>query len=270
MASVRNEYQKGPALGFHPGHVQRRSSAMKKYVCLQRETAPEKQGAVRIEAVIKEAEKYRPFKARLTIGAPTGNKDTETDTDEDMPDLTDDGVPSRASTLANVVSMDYPMILFDSGTYKHVWGTDMVDAGLIFDTKELPIPEIVNTAAGVVTIKRYGKLRLRGMVFSGVINDMIQISMMSEGLLFVEDKWKITGEGGIKTCEPPAELNVALFRAEMHGHLAFWPQSDIKLAIETIKQENEAGWLAMAGKRAMEYLSLCLFGVSKWPFAVLI
>ena len=35
MASVRNEYQKGPALGFHPGHVQRRSSAMKKYVCLQ-------------------------------------------------------------------------------------------------------------------------------------------------------------------------------------------------------------------------------------------
>ena len=38
--------------------------------------------------------------------------------------------------------------------YHDVWGTDMVNAGLVFDIKTLSIPEIVNTAAGVVALKQ--------------------------------------------------------------------------------------------------------------------
>ena len=38
---------------------------------------------------------------------------------------------------------------------------------------------------------------------------MMRLSLLSEGLLFVKENWKITGEGGVKTCKRPADLNIA-------------------------------------------------------------
>ena len=134
------------------------------------------------------------------------------------------------------VTSGIPMLMLDSGTYKHIWGTDMVNAGLVYDISALPIPEVVETAAGNITLKQCGKVLLRGIVFTGIVNNMMRLSLLSEGMLYTDEKWKITGEDGVKTCQPPNHFNIKPIKADMCGNLAFWPQEDIRLAIEAVQQ----------------------------------
>ena len=134
----------------------------------------------------------------------------------------------------NAVAVGVPMIMFDSGTYRHIWGTDLLKMGLVTDIQKLPKPEKVETAAGEVTLSKTGSVTLKGITFKGVINEHMRLSLISEGTLFVKDGWCITCEQGIKTIVPAPHLVVAPFNADMYGNLAFWPQQDIVKAIASV------------------------------------
>ena len=140
-----------------------------------------------------------------------------------------------ARNMIAAVSTGIPVLMFDSGTYKHILGTDMIDAGLVYDINALPVAEVVDTAAGRVTLKQSGKIQLRGIEFQGIINRMMRLSLLSEGLLFVKEDWKITGEDGVKMCQPATDLGIDTFKADMCGNLAFWPQGDIMAAMEAVQ-----------------------------------
>ena len=111
-----------------------------------------------------------------------------------------------ASKLIAAVSSGIPTLLFDSGTYRHIWGTDMVKAGLVHNIQALAQPEVVETAAGQITLKQSGTVMLRNICFNGIINQFMRISLISTGELYVQNKWQVTGENWIITCQPPPEL----------------------------------------------------------------
>ena len=76
----------------------------------------------------------------------------------------------------NAVTAGIPMIMLDSGTYRHIWGTDLLKCGLVQNITNLPKPEKVDTAAGEVTLKQTGTVQLRGITFKGVINRHMRMS----------------------------------------------------------------------------------------------
>ena len=65
----------------------------------------------------------------------------------------------------------------------------------------------------------------------------MQLSLISEGMLFVEKNWKFINENGKKLCIPPGEEQG--FHADMVGNLAFWPQQDI---VEAMGASNKVAY----------------------------
>ena len=135
------------------------------------------------------------------------------------------------------ITAGMPMILFDSGAFRHIWGTDLVHSGLVYNIVDLENPSNVGTACGDVTLYQEGTITLRDIEFTGAINKHMKISLISEGLLFVNGKWDIGGSDGIKSIKPPPSLGVDPFTAEMCGNLAFWPQVDVARAINSVVSE---------------------------------
>ena len=127
---------------------------------------------------------------------------------------------SGSKSFIATVQAKIPMIMFDSGAYRHIWGTDLINSGLIYDIQDMEIPEEVDTACGEITLTMEGKLKLRSIVFSGALNYNMGISLIAQGKLFGEDKWRITGANSIMTCEPPSHLGVDAFDADMCGTLS--------------------------------------------------
>ena len=89
-----------------------------------------------------------------------------------------------------------PMLMFDGGAFMHIWGTMLVDLDLLTDWQDLDTPLRVQTAKGTLTLTQLATLTLRGQAFSGAINPHMQLSLISEGMLFVEKNWKFINESG--------------------------------------------------------------------------
>ena len=121
--------------------------------------------------------------------------------------------------------------MLDSGAYRHIWGTDLVRAGLVFDIEDLERPSEVDTASGTVTLRQEGSIKLRGMVFRGAINPHMKISLISEGVLYTDDGWEVLGKDGKKVCKPPTEMQQEPLVADTIGKLAFWPHKDVVQAL---------------------------------------
>ena len=85
-------------------------------------------------------------------------------------------------------------------------------------------------------MRETGVVNLRGIEFTRVLNRYMKMSLISEGTLYVANDWVITGQDGIKTCEPPTALNIEPFQADMCGNLAFWPQQDVVSALSETNQ----------------------------------
>ena len=45
------------------------------------------------------------------------------------------------------VAQGLPVIMFDSGAWRHIWGTDLVNSGMVYDVEDLKEPVDVDTAA---------------------------------------------------------------------------------------------------------------------------
>ena len=121
------------------------------------------------------------------------------------------------------------MIMFDGGAVMHIWGTMLVSLDILTDLQELNEPLRVQTAKGSLSLTTLATLTLRGNAFVGAINPHMQLSLISEGVLFVEQGWKFINEEGEKLCLPPGDEEG--FKADMLGNLAFWPQQDIVKAM---------------------------------------
>ena len=113
----------------------------------------------------------------------------------------------------------------------------LVGLDLLTDWQDLDTPLRVQTAKGTLTLTQLATLTLRGQAFSGAINPHMQLSLISEGMLFVEKNWKFINESGQKLCIPPGEDQG--FHADMVGNLAFWPQQDI---VEAMGASNKVAY----------------------------
>ena len=58
---------------------------------------------------------------------------------------------SGATDIIAAVTKGVPMIMLDSGTYKHIWGSDLIMSGIVKNIKSMANPEIV--AQGLPTAK---------------------------------------------------------------------------------------------------------------------
>ena len=124
-----------------------------------------------------------------------------------------------------------PLVMFDGGSFNHIWGTDMQQTGLLFNYQELSAPVKVDTAGGCITITHEADLTLGGHTFTGAINPFMKLSLLSEGDLYVNLNWKFGSEGGRKLVTPPSDTGMPEFFADMMGVLAFWPQKDLVAAM---------------------------------------
>ena len=118
------------------------------------------------------------------------------------------------------------LIMFDGGSFKHIWGTDMQHTGLLINYQQLSAPVKVDTAGGCITITHQADLTLGGPTFTGAINPYMKLSLLSEGDLYVNEGWKFDSEDGHKRVTPPTDTGMP-FLADMMGVLAFWPQKDL-------------------------------------------
>jgi hypothetical protein len=140
------------------------------------------------------------------------------------------------------VAQGLPVIMFDSGAWRHIWGTDLVNSGMVYDVEDLKEPVDVDTAAGPITLEKLGTVQLRGIEFKGYLNPNMRISLISEGELFTNDGWVITGKDGSKIATPPTSLHDLPVFAEMVGKLAFWPHQDV---VEACAEATEITTLAI-------------------------
>ena len=140
------------------------------------------------------------------------------------------------------VAQGIPVIMFDSGAWRHIWGTDLVNSGMVYDVEDLKEPVDVDTAAGPITLEKLGTIQLRGIEFKGYLNPNMKISLISEGELFTNDGWEITGKDGGKIATPPTSLHDLPVFAEMVGKLAFWPHQDV---VDACAEATEIATLAM-------------------------
>ena len=116
-----------------------------------------------------------------------------------------------AKQILAAINTGVPTIMLDSGAFRHIAGTDLINSGIMYDITDLPQAEDVSTACGDVTLSQEGKINLRDITFTLALNKHMRISLLSEGQLFVQDKWEINGKDGEKECIPP---RVESFMAE--------------------------------------------------------
>ena len=88
--------------------------------------------------------------------------------------------------IMNALEEHIPMIMFDGGASMHIWGTMLVSLDILTDQQELKVPLRVQTAKGSLSLTTLAALTLRGNAFVGAINPHMQLSLISEGVLFVE------------------------------------------------------------------------------------
>ena len=98
-----------------------------------------------------------------------------------------------------------PLIMFDGGSFKHIWGTDMQHTGLLINYQQLSAPVKVDTAGGCIPITHQADLALGGHTFTRAIHPYMKLSLLSEGDLYVNQGWKFDSEDGRKRVTPPTD-----------------------------------------------------------------
>ena len=81
-----------------------------------------------------------------------------------------------------------PLITFDGDSFKHIWGRDMQDSGLLFNYQDLSAPVKVDTAGGCITITHEADITLGGHTFTGATDPYMRLSLIPEGGLYVNLK----------------------------------------------------------------------------------
>ena len=97
-------------------------------------------------------------------------------------------------------------------------------------------------------------LRQKNLIvfFLTLLNPYMKLSLISEGELYTDDGWVITGQDGQKVCTPPSYILDEPIHAHIVGKLGFWPQDDVITAIS----ECTTGLCMVATQDEME--SECL------------
>jgi hypothetical protein len=81
------------------------------------------------------------------------------------------------------------LIMFDGGTFAHMWGTDLVASGCITNIRKVPrVP--CRTARGIMWLDTKGDAVFNGMTLKGgFINPNNSTSLISEGMLMLFESW---------------------------------------------------------------------------------
>ena len=122
-----------------------------------------------------------------------------------------------------MTSLVVPRIMFDNGACRHMWGTDLVEAGLVRNIREVE-PHRVDTASDQIALNQMGDIKMGNHeLMAGYLNPYMGLSLVSQGLLSKYEGWSfLEADGELQVNTPVDE-----FEAEMHGPLAFWPSGDI-------------------------------------------
>jgi len=89
-----------------------------------------------------------------------------------------------------------PRIMFDDGTFKHMWGTDLVKAGLVTNIREVN-PHLVHTAGGGIKLNQMGVVFIGdNELLAGYLNPHMGLSLCSEGKQHTHEGWRFIGEQG--------------------------------------------------------------------------
>ena len=176
------------------------------------------------------------------------SSDTVTEEEPDSPDreairyalLEEDAMAKVGEVETMIIAgveerMTVPRLMFDDGTFNHMWGTDMVRAGMVYNIRDIPTKH-VGAAGGGMQLTQMGDVTLDGYDFlGGHINPHMGLSLLSEGKLSKYEGW------GFQNMDGQLHVDTNLgdqFKAEMHGNLGFWPQEVI---METIQGLHHTG-----------------------------
>ena len=80
-------------------------------------------------------------------------------------------------------SLVVPRIMFDNGACRHMWGTDLVEAGLVYNIREVE-PHRVDTASDQIALHQMGDIKVGNHeLMAGYLNPYMGLSLVSQGLL---------------------------------------------------------------------------------------
>ena len=80
-------------------------------------------------------------------------------------------------------------IMFDGGTFAHMWGTDLMNSGCVINLRKVPrVP--CRTAKGIMWLDTKGDAVFNGMILKGgFVNPNNSTSLISEGMLMLFENW---------------------------------------------------------------------------------
>ena len=81
------------------------------------------------------------------------------------------------------------MVMFDGGTFAHMWGTDLMNSGCVTNLRKVPrVP--CRTAKGIMWLDTKGDAVFNGMTLrGGFVNPNNSTSLISEGMLMMFESW---------------------------------------------------------------------------------